>query len=144
MFQTVSVHGISPRENFSLQSSCQGWNHQQRCTLLFLFCYVTFFYIFRDWNGLCYIQINFQVATETTTIIEALNKFVTHRISALPIVVGSTTFYNIAYCKYLKDKHRKNCECCPGHYLIAVIAVIVVIVIIVVIVVIVVIVGSDC
>ena len=28
-----------------------------------------------------------QIATETTTIIEALNKFVTHRISALPIVV---------------------------------------------------------
>ena len=29
-----------------------------------------------------------QIATETTTIIEALNKFVTHRISALPIVVS--------------------------------------------------------
>ena len=49
--------------------------------------------------GLFYIQSNFQVATETTTIIEALNKFVTHRISALPIVVRSTMFYKIANCK---------------------------------------------
>ena len=49
--------------------------------------------------GLFYVQSNIQVATETTTIIEALNKFVTHRISALPIVVRSTTFYNSANCK---------------------------------------------
>merc|ERR1719430_3014964 len=40
-----------------------------------------------------------QIATETTTIIEALNKFVTHRISALPIVDGEGRLLSI-YSKF--------------------------------------------
>jgi len=40
-----------------------------------------------------------QIATETTTIIEALNKFVTHRISALPIVDSEGRLLSI-YSKF--------------------------------------------
>jgi len=46
-----------------------------------------------------YNDIQTIVATETTTIIEALNKFVTHRISALPIVDGEGRLLSI-YSKF--------------------------------------------
>jgi len=42
---------------------------------------------------------NIQVATETTTVIEALNKFVTHGISALPIVDSEGRLLSI-YSKF--------------------------------------------
>ena len=54
---------------------------------------------------------------------QMLLKFVGQNLWYISNCFGAKKVTKIEVCR---EKHRKNCECCPGHYLIVVIVVIVV------------------